>query len=94
MILRMKLHKVCLDFDQQTYRVAEFQEMQFQAYSIMASILRENIWLDVSDVYDVEEDEILAEVQERLQKSEIRHTWTILKMIQDQSEKERKTSQE
>lgn len=79
---RLCLAPVCLDIENETYPSnsgdGKQDRVQEYAYQLTAGILRENISLDVSELLGTQDEEILQEVVERMQKYEMKQVWDIL----------------
>jgi hypothetical protein len=74
-ILKLKLHKVCIDFEQAIWVREEGALIQWLCYSILGNIQRQNLHMDISEIFDTTEDGILAEAQERILKCEMTHNF-------------------
>jgi len=72
---QMGLHKMAVDFDNENYPGAEGKRLHLFANKILAACLRENLETDIDALCHTDDEQILAEAQERMYKAEIKHTW-------------------
>lgn len=71
----MRLHDICLDFDGDEYLGKEGRNLHLISFKILAALLRESLDSDIDHLMFTNEEVVLAEAQERMYKSETRHTW-------------------
>ena len=71
----MKLHMVCLDFDGKVYSGSDGLKAHVMAYKILSMLLREDLNRNLDEFVLTQNDEYLAEAQERVQKAGDKHIW-------------------
>lgn len=77
-ITDMKLHEVCLDFENKFFPGKEGLKLHMLSYIALCPCLRENLDTDIDQIMFTEDEAYLAEAQERMYKSEASHTWAHL----------------
>lgn len=84
LVTRMKLHKICSDFQRSTYHLPANSNLTYDCFQLISAILRENLWLDVSQIFETQDEELLAEVQERISKCDQRGLWRQISLLKSE----------